>query len=92
MAVKRVHVQVSGRVQGVFFRACTQDAAQRLCLTGWVRNMLSGSVEAEIQGDELEVDRMVAWLHQGSPQSVVSEVLVTLIEPAGQEGGFEVKY
>ncbi len=92
MAIKLVHVRVCGRVQGVFFRASTQDEAQKLCLSGWVRNMPDGSVETEIQGDELEVDRMVSWLHRGPQHSVVSEVVVTQKEPTEQYSGFKIRY
>ena len=90
MAVKRLHVRVSGRVQGVFFRVCTQEEAQKLCLSGWVRNMPDGSVEAEIQGDELELDRMVAWFQQGSPMSVVNDVVVTPKDVTAINSRFDV--
>ncbi|MCK5226908.1 MAG: acylphosphatase, partial [Desulfobulbaceae bacterium] len=50
MEKKRYHVVVEGRVQGVFFRACTQEEALRLNLTGWVRNRPEGTVEALIEG------------------------------------------
>jgi len=90
MAIKRIHVRVSGRVQGVFFRACTQEEAQNLCLSGWVRNLPDGSVEAEIQGDELDLQRMIAWLHQGSPHSVVTDVTVTQKETIETSHGFDI--
>ena len=92
MALKRINVKVLGRVQGVFFRACTHEQAQKLCLSGWVRNMPDGSVETEFQGDEHEVERMVAWLHKGSPHSMVNEVVVEHRELIDQERGFKVRY
>ncbi len=71
---KRVHLIVSGRVQGVFFRAETQSQALRLNLKGWVRNMSDGRVEILIEGDEADVDRMMAWCHKGPRLARVEKV------------------
>jgi acylphosphatase len=90
MAIKRIHVRVSGRVQGVFFRACTREEAQNLGLCGWVRNMPDGSVEAEMQGDELALERMVAWLQRGSPLSLVHDVVVTPRDVTERAHGFDI--
>mgnify|MGYP001231014632 CR=1 FL=1 len=76
MALKTIRAKVSGRVQGVFFRAFTQEEAERLRLTGWVRNLQDRSVEVVIRGEAEQVDRMIAWLHKGSPMAEVREVLV----------------
>ncbi|MBW2637078.1 MAG: acylphosphatase [Deltaproteobacteria bacterium] len=62
---KRVHLTVSGRVQRVFFRAEIESQALRLHLKGWVRNMSDGKVEILIEGDEGDVQRMIAWCHKG---------------------------
>jgi len=64
---KRVHLIVSGRVQGVFFRAETQSQALHLHLKGWVRNTSDGRVEIIIEGDEENVQRMIDWCHKGPP-------------------------
>ena len=61
--MKRVHVYISGRVQGVFFRAETQRTAIYLQLTGWVRNMEDGRVEAVFEGEDGNIDQMLAWCH-----------------------------
>jgi len=90
MAIKRIHVRVTGRVQGVFFRACTQEEARNLGLSGWVRNMPEGSVEAEIQGDESELKHMIAWLHKGSPHSVVTDVEVIQKDIVETNHGFDI--
>ena len=74
MPLKTVHAVIEGRVQGVYFRDHTRQEAQRLGLCGWVRNLLDGSVETLIAGEKDKVDQMVAWLHRGSPMSVVSKV------------------
>jgi acylphosphatase len=62
---KRMHLIVSGCVQGVFFRAETQSQALRLHLKGWVRNTPDGRVKIVIEGDEDDVQRMIAWCHKG---------------------------
>ena len=63
----RAHVYISGRVQGVSFRWNTQHKAQQLGLTGWVRNVWDGRVEAVFEGPEHLVKEAVAWCHHGSP-------------------------
>lgn len=92
MSLKRVHVLVEGLVQGVFFRACTRDEAKRLGLSGWVRNKPDGSVEAEIEGDEKDVDLMLAWFHKGSPHSRVLKVTGTPCALLNSVADFVVRY
>ncbi len=88
--MKRVRLYISGRVQGVFFRAETQRNARNLKLTGWVRNMADGRVEALLEGEDLPVDQMVAWCHQGPPAARVDQVDV-LEEPfTGTLNGFSI--
>ena len=74
MAIRHVHVLVTGRVQGVYFRAYTKDKADELQVGGWVRNLADGRVEACIEGEASAVARMLNWLAEGSPYSVVTEV------------------
>ena len=69
-----VRVIVSGRVQGVWFRAWTADIAGRLGLDGWVRNRRDGSVEAVFSGDAEAVDKMVRACEEGPPMAVVHAV------------------
>ncbi len=75
-AAKTVHVVISGRVQGVWFRAWTRDQAGNLGLSGWVRNCFDGSVEAVFSGPADKVDLMVKACWTGSPMSNVSGVEV----------------
>ena len=89
---KRVHVIVEGRVQGVFFRACTRDEAVRLGLSGWVRNRPNGSVEALVEGEKGAVQKMVQWFQQGSPHSIVEKVHLSEESPVGDFGTFEIHY
>ena len=93
MAQKRVRVIVEGRVQGVFFRAYTKEEADRLGLGGWVRNRHDGSVETLIEGEAAAVDRMIGWLHEGSPMANVIRVQVAEEEVTGEQlGGFAIRY
>ncbi len=85
----RAHVFVSGKVQGVGYRASTWDTAQLLKLKGWVRNLRDGRVEAVFEGPRSTVEEMLRWCHQGPPAAVVREVAVDY-EPAEGLRGFEV--
>ena len=67
-------VRITGRVQGVFFRAWAAQEAQALEITGWVRNAPDGSVEAHLEGDQWAVQRLVELLHQGPPSAQVAQV------------------
>ena len=76
--MKRVHVFVSGRVQGVFFRAETQNKAISLNLTGWVRNVPDGRVEAVFEGEEDNINKMIDWCKEGP--SFASVINVEVVE------------
>jgi acylphosphatase len=90
--MKRVHVYISGRVQGVFFRAETQRAAIGFSLNGWVRNLADGRVEALFEGDDANVDKMLAWCHIGPPAARVEEVLTEEKPYTGEFSNFNIKY
>ena len=90
--MKRVHVYISGRVQGVFFRAETQRAATDLNLTGWVKNIVDGRVEAVFEGEDEDVDKMLAWCHVGPPAARVENVEVTEETYTGEFRNFSIKY
>ena len=68
---------VSGRVQGVFYRASTARKARELALDGWARNLSDGRVEVLVRGDADAVDALCAWLWEGSVASSVSGVDVS---------------
>ena len=80
----RAHVVVTGRVQGVFFRAETRDRARSLGLGGWVRNNGDGSVEAVFEGDEERVESMVEWCGRGPAYATVENVQVAWEDPRGE--------
>ncbi len=92
MGKKRVHVWIEGRVQGVFFRAFTRDTAIAEGVTGWVRNMPDGRVEAVFEGDTDRVDRMVKWCFEGSPYSRVDHVEVREETYHGEFDQFAIHY
>jgi acylphosphatase len=82
----RAHVYVSGRVQGVFFRATTRDEARERGVDGWVRNLSDGRVEAVFEGPPDAVEAMVGFCHEGSPEADVEDVTVTHEPPEGEDG------
>lgn len=70
----RVHVLVRGRVQGVFYRATAQDFGCALGLTGWIRNLPDGRVEAVLEGPRDRIEDMVDWCRHGPPMARVEAV------------------
>ncbi len=88
----RAHVIVSGRVQGVFFRAETRQAARRIGVSGWVRNLPDGTVEAVFEGTHAQVDAMLDWCRQGPPTARVDDLQVQEQAATGAFAGFDVRY
>ena len=70
----RLHLFVSGRVQGVFFRGAAADEARTLALAGWVRNLPDGRVEIVAEGHRRALNALAAWAHNGPPAARVSDV------------------
>lgn len=85
-------VLIKGRVQGVFFRAHTQQEALSLGLKGYVRNLPLRRVEAIFVGPRARVEQAIAWCHQGPPLADVSEVQVTWSDPDESYQDFEIRY
>ncbi|HZC37120.1 MAG TPA: acylphosphatase [Sphingomicrobium sp.] len=83
-------VRVTGRVQGVFFRAWTRDEARRLGVSGWVRNCDDGSVEAHVEGDEAAVEQLIGKMRNGPPDAHVTDFQVSNAAAAGS-GSFDVR-
>lgn len=81
----RAHVYVTGRVQGVFYRASTRDAAEEHGVDGWVRNLDDGRVEAVFEGPESAVEAMVEWCHTGSSAANVDTVDAEYEEPQDED-------
>ena len=88
---ERAHVYVSGDVQGVFFRDSTREKAQQLGLSGWVKNLPDGRVEALFEGPSQKIREMVRWCEQGPPHARVENVESEYGEAQGDLRGFEVR-
>ena len=87
--MRRVHVFVAVRVQGVFFRKSCAEEARALGISGWVRNAADGRVEAVFEGPDAAVKAMIGWCRRGSSHAHVDAVVVEEEAPAG-EAGFHV--
>ena len=88
--MRRVRAIVTGRVQGVSFRASTLTEARRLGLVGWVKNRRDGSVELEAQGSDGAVAELLAWCAHGPPVARVTHVAVDELAPTSGESAFAI--
>lgn len=84
--MKRIRVVASGRVQGVFYRATCARLARGLGLTGYVRNLPDGRVEAAFEGSDAAVDEMVTWSGVGPDLANVDRLDVMVEDPSGETG------
>jgi acylphosphatase len=91
MAVIARHLSITGRVQGVFYRAWTREQAERLGVTGWVRNCPDGHVEAHVEGDQAAVEQMIERLRDGPPAANVENLRVWDADTLDFDG-FEVRH
>jgi acylphosphatase len=92
MGIGKVHVWITGRVQGVFFRYRTHEEALKLGLNGWVRNLPDGRVEAVFQGDEPSLKEMLRWCHWGPSTAFVKNVETTWEDPDPEIRDFKIRY
>lgn len=88
----RVHLIVSGKVQGVWFRESTRLMAEQLMIKGWVKNRSDGTVEITAEGMEPNIKRFVEWCHGGPPQAVVSSVTEAAQEFRGEFDSFNIVF
>lgn len=86
-----VHVIISGRVQGVWFRASTKQKAKQLKIFGWVKNNPEGTVEAVFEGEENSIKDILDWCHRGPPLAKVTNVEINYREPSNDFGDFLIK-
>jgi|SRR5712692_6248789 len=86
----RARIIIDGLVQGVFFRREVTDLARRLGITGWVRNLKDGRVEAIAEGDKNRVDQLIRFCHSGPPAARVRHVEVEWLDPTGEFRGFRI--
>ena len=85
-----VHLQIRGRVQGVFFRESARREALALGVRGWVKNLPDGSVEAAAEGEDTQVRAFIQWCHQGPSAARVEEVVVQEQSPGAPLSDFVV--
>ena len=90
--MKKKHVVIAGKVQGVFFRANMQQVARSLDITGWVRNLPDGRVEAVVEGAENNMAAMLDWCRQGPPYAAVRQVKITEEPYSGDYRDFSIRY
>ncbi|HEX2906843.1 MAG TPA: acylphosphatase [Phototrophicaceae bacterium] len=90
-AHQRVHAVVHGRVQGVNFRYYTMQTANELELTGWVRNLIEGTVEVVAEGSRIRLERLLRFLYSGPSNARVSEVEIEWGDPTGEFEGFRIR-
>lgn len=88
----RAHVFVSGRVQGVFFRSETRYEANRRNVTGWVRNLPDGRVEAVFEGEKDEVEKINEFCRRGPPEAKVTKVQVSWENHTREFKDFKIRY
>lgn len=87
----RAHLFISGLVQGVFYRASCRDEGAARGLSGWVRNLPDGRVEALLQGTREKVEEMIGWCFRGPWDARVSDIDVKYEEPADELSGFRIR-
>ena len=89
---KTLNIRVIGRVQGVFFRDYTRRTAQKLGITGWVKNCSDGSVELQASGSNKQLDALISWLYIGSPNAKVQKVDAKEISPKQTYRSFDITF
>lgn len=85
-----VQIVVSGRVQGVYFRAFTQKQAKKLNLTGYAKNLSNGDVEIIACGEKNQLEKLVSWCHKGPLMAKVNSVQTQPLTLAQPYQGFEI--
>lgn len=90
--MRRVRAIITGRVQGVSYRASAAHEARRLGLTGWVRNRADGTVELEAEGSDDQVAALLAWCGRGPPAARVERVAVEELAARGGETEFAIRH
>ncbi|MBD3633465.1 MAG: acylphosphatase [Methylophaga sp.] len=91
MGIKRFHLIISGRVQGVSYRMSAWEKARQLGLSGWVRNLNDGRVEMIIEGDSSLLEQMTDWAGQGPRFASVTNVDVSEEKVSGDLEDFEIR-
>lgn len=88
--MKRLHLKIYGRVQGVYYRSSAEDKARELGLSGWAKNMPDGTVETVVEGGEEELQEYKEWCKIGSPAARVEKIDEEWEEASGEFKGFSI--
>tara|TARA_Y100001970_G_scaffold260273_1_gene342155 strand:- start:101 stop:376 length:276 start_codon:yes stop_codon:yes gene_type:complete len=87
----RIHVMISGDVQGVFFRISSKEKANELNLTGWAKNIFNNAVEIVAEGQREELSKFTGWLQLGPPNATVDKISIEWSEqPDKKFSSFEI--
>lgn len=92
MEEARAHIFISGRVQGVCYRAFTQELAYKLDLKGWVKNLYDGRVEAVLEGNKKAIEQVIKECYAGPPGSRVKDIEVYWEPFIAEQKGFVIRY
>lgn len=91
MADERWILVISGKVQGVYYRASTEAAAKEIGVSGYAKNLPDGRVEVVAEGDEHQLERLRAWCDQGPPAARVDLIEVSKQKATGEFSGFSIR-
>ncbi|HCC80092.1 MULTISPECIES: acylphosphatase [unclassified Methylophaga] len=91
MGIKRYHFVIEGRVQGVSYRMSAQIAAQKIGVTGWVRNLRSGQVEMVAEGEPAQLEQLLEWAWQGPNFAQVTDISLEKLTATGEFSLFEIR-
>ena len=86
------HIIVSGRVQGVAFRHYTREAAYRLGVKGWIKNLFNGEVELVAEGPQQAVEKMIEWCKEGPRSAIVENIEVNWLPYSGKFNRFQIQH
>ncbi len=92
MAKQRLRLFVKGKVQGVFFRQTLKVMAKKHNISGWVKNLKSGMVETLLEGEDVDVSRVLEWCHGGPANARVEDIEIRNEKFKGEFSKFEVLY
>lgn len=88
--MQRIHIFVTGKVQGVFFRQTTKSVATKNNVVGWVKNLKDGRVEAVLEGQDIDINKVVEWAHTGPTDAVVDNVEIHHEDYTNQYSQFDI--
>lgn len=91
MGIKRYHFVIEGRVQGVSYRMSAQISAQKIGVTGWVRNLRGGQVEMVAEGEPAQLEQLLEWAWQGPNFAQVTDISLEKLTATGEFSLFEIR-